>query len=342
MAKKLMITYALWAMGGPLGLHHIYLGRDSHALLWMLTLGGFGIGWLREFFRIPSYVSDANKGAEEVRVRRPHVNPPQLGLIRFTGQVCVGIYFGTVALISLSSLRFFYILVLPLSIGAGVHLVSSVGQQTSNLQKTLITCIITSSIFYGSSLSPLPISIAASFTAAQHSTFKPLQPAGSLPEPLGPRLYRLSLGVLAFSAPLGYCVFHNTTATLYYISDCIAALLDFFWFLPWLRGLLEYFLLLPYRLLCSLTGGSFYEDSWRKVLEILLNEYSKKEMEALTILSLPEEASMEEITRSYRELAKVWHPDHNPKQQAEAQQMFIQIQEAYEILLQRHKPRRRT
>ncbi len=92
--------------------------------------------------------------------------------------------------------------------------------------------------------------------------------------------------MLAFSAPLGYCVFHNTTATLYYISDCIAALLDFFWFIPWLKGLLGYFLLLPYRLLCVLTGGGFYEESWRKVLEIILNEYSKKEMEALKVSSV--------------------------------------------------------
>lgn len=99
----------------------------------------------------------------------------------------------------------------------------------------------------------------------------------------GPRLYRLSFGLLAFSAPLGYCVFHNTTATLYYISDCIAALLDFFWFFPWLKGVLEFFLLLPYRILCSLTGGGFYEDSWKKMLEILLNEYGKKEKEALKV-----------------------------------------------------------
>lgn len=181
MAKKIMITYALWAMGGPLGLHHIYLGRDSHALLWILTFGGFGIGWAREFFRIPSYVSEANHAADRAPVRRPQATPPPpVGLIRFAGQICVGIYFGSVALISLSSLSFFYFLVLPLSVAAGIHLVSSVGQQTSDLQKTLVMCIITSSIFYGSNLSPLPISIAGSVTAAQHSTFRPQRP-----EPLG-------------------------------------------------------------------------------------------------------------------------------------------------------------
>ena len=156
-------------MAGPLGLHHLYLGRDSHALLWMLTFGGFGVGWSRDFYRIPAYVSEANKEAAGVR-RSP--KPPAVGPVRFAGQVCVGIYFGVVALIGLNTLSFFYLLVLPLSVGAGVHLVSSVGQQTSDLHKTLTACVVTSPIFYGSSLSPLPISLAASFTAAQHCRFK--------------------------------------------------------------------------------------------------------------------------------------------------------------------------
>ncbi|TRZ00037.1 hypothetical protein DNTS_033582 [Danionella cerebrum] len=315
MAKKLIITYALWAMGGPLGLHHFYLARDSHAILWILTFGGFGIGWTRDFFRIPSYVREANHNPDKTGATPPNVTQPlPVGLIRFVGQICVGIYFGSVALISLSSLGYFYFLVLPLSVGAGVHLVSSVGQRSSDLQKTLLVCIITSSIFYGNRLSPLPISIAGS-----------------------PRLYRLSLAVLAFYVPLGYSVFHNTTVTLYYIADCIAALLDFFWFFPWLKGVLEYCLLLPYRLLCAVTGGGFYEESWNKMLEIILNEYSKKELEALKVLSLTGEASLEEVTQSYRELAKVWHPDHNPKRQEEAQKRFIQIQEAYETLVKRYK-----
>lgn len=337
MGKSVMVAYALWAAGGPLGLHHLYLGRDSHALLWMLTLGGFGFGWAREVVRIPAYVGEANRDADRERKRPPNMVPPPVGPVRFVGQVCVGIYFGTVALIGLNSLNFFYLIVLPLCVGAGVHLVSSVGQQTSDLQKTLTTCLITSPLFYGSTLSPLPISLAASVTAAQHRRFKPPQTAGSKQE-LGPRLFRLGLAWLAFSAPLGYCVFHNTTATLYYLSDCVAALLDIFWFLPWLRSVLEYILLMPYRILCAVTGGGYYEEAWRKVLEILLKEYTEREKDALQVLSLKAEASLEEISRSYRELAKAWHPDHNPSKDAEA--MFMKIHEAYEVLLRRHKPHR--
>lgn len=55
----------------------------------------------------------------------------------------------------------------------------------------------------------------------------------------------------------------------------------------------------------------------------------------LQILSLEVEASLQDITRSYRELAKTWHPDHNPSKDAEA--MFMKIHTAYEVLLQRHK-----
>lgn len=102
--------------------------------------------------------------------------------------------------------------------------------------------------------------------------------------PSGVRFYRLSLALLAFSAPLGYCIFHNTTATLYYISDCVASILDMFWFLPWLRSALEMFLLLPYRMLCVLTGGIGYsEEAWRKILEILLQEYTERERLALKV-----------------------------------------------------------
>lgn len=157
----------------------------------------------------------------------------------------------------------------------------------------------------------------------------------------------------------------------------MAALLDVFWFLPWLRSMLEYILLMPYRILCFFTGGGYYEEVWKKVFEILLREYTEKEREALKVshlviiwqgysyewnkgnslcwttypvyscfflsfslqvLSLAEEATVQEITQSYREQAKMWHPDHNPSKDAEAK--FMRIHEAYEVLLRRYRPNR--
>ena len=61
MAKSLCLAYFFWAIGGCFGLHHIYLGRDRHAfLVWSTGAGYFGLGLLRDLWRIPSYVKDAN------------------------------------------------------------------------------------------------------------------------------------------------------------------------------------------------------------------------------------------------------------------------------------------
>lgn len=59
--KSVILAYVLWLFGGIFGVHHFYLRRDRHAFVWWTTLGGFGVGWLFEVFRIPRYVRDANE-----------------------------------------------------------------------------------------------------------------------------------------------------------------------------------------------------------------------------------------------------------------------------------------
>lgn len=49
------------------------------------------------------------------------------------------------------------------------------------------------------------------------------------------------------------------------------------------------------------------------------------------ILEVPESASAEMIKAAYRNLAKKWHPDLNPGNK-EAEQMFMDIKEAYSVL----------
>ncbi|MFN3316765.1 MAG: DnaJ domain-containing protein [Raineya sp.] len=50
-----------------------------------------------------------------------------------------------------------------------------------------------------------------------------------------------------------------------------------------------------------------------------------------TILEIPESASAEMVKNAYRNLAKRWHPDLNPNDQA-AEKMFMDIKEAYTVL----------
>eukprot|EP00049_Salpingoeca_infusionum_P024309 m.15592 g.15592 ORF g.15592 m.15592 type:complete len:169 (-) comp6673_c0_seq2:1158-1664(-) len=58
--KNVLVAYLLYFFGGALGWHHLYLDREAQASLWSVTGGGFGFGLLFDFFRIPSYVSEAN------------------------------------------------------------------------------------------------------------------------------------------------------------------------------------------------------------------------------------------------------------------------------------------
>nr|XP_006131235.1 dnaJ homolog subfamily C member 22 [Pelodiscus sinensis] len=335
MAKRLLVAYALWALGGPVGLHHVYLGRDSHALLWMLTLGGLGMGWLWEFWQLPGWVARAN-ATQESHPRSPE--PPALSPVRFFGQVLVGIYFGLVALIGLSSLPGFALLALPLAVGLGVHVVSSVGEQTSDLKNTLTAAFLTSPVFQGYVLAILPISLTASITAQQYRCYKPRRDTG---ETLSARLYRLGLAYLAFTTPLAYCAFCNPAATVHYVADAIGALLDWLSFFPSLGSFLEQLLLLPYRawrLLTDGTGiwaGSFQE--WEKVYEFVKSFQTERQQLAYKVLGLPDGAPVEEIHKKYRELVKLWHPDHNRHQVEEAERRFIEVQAAYESLMQPRK-----
>ncbi|NWX21225.1 DJC22 protein, partial [Aegotheles bennettii] len=313
MAKRLLVAYGLWALGGPLGLHHIYLGRDSHALLWMLTLGGFGVAWIWDFWHLPSWVATAN-GAQVAREHRGTV--PAFSPLRLLGQVVVGMYFGLVAALGLPWVP--VLLAQPLAVALGVLLVSSVGDQTAEATSTLAAAFLTSFLFQGRVLAVLPSSLAASVVAQRHRRYKPR----GVPRPqLAARLYHLGLACLAFAAPLAHRGLCGATGVL---STLLA--------LP--RVGIE-LLLLPFRAswflaeVLGITGGSAAQERGARFGE---GDWSERQRRAYEVLGLPAGSSAEDVHRSYRDLVKVWHPDHNRQRAREAERRFIELQEAYEEL----------
>ncbi|NXT37268.1 DJC22 protein, partial [Pelecanoides urinatrix] len=313
MAKRLLVAYGLWALGGPLGLHHIYLGRDSHALLWMLTLGGFGGGWLWDFWHLPGWVAAAN-GAGATRDCGGTV--PALSPLRLAGQVTVGMYFGLVAALGLPWVP--AVLAQPLAVGLGVLLVSSVGDQTAEAPSILAAAFLASLLFQGRVLAVLPASLAASIAAQRHRHYKPR----GVPRPrLAARLYHLGLACLAFTAPLacrGLCGAAGALSTLLALPRAATELL-----------------LLPLRtgwLLAEVLGFVGGSPARERGTGFEPSSWSERQQRAYEVLGLPAGSSAEDVHRSYRELVKVWHPDHNRHRAEEAEQRFIQLQEAYEEL----------
>ncbi len=56
------VAWVLQTFGGPLGLHHFYLGNVVTGLIWLVSGGLCGIGWAYDFWRLNQLVDDANRG----------------------------------------------------------------------------------------------------------------------------------------------------------------------------------------------------------------------------------------------------------------------------------------
>lgn len=54
------IGYILWIFGFT-GSHRFYYGKQVTGIIWFLTFGLFGIGWLIDLFLIPSMASNASR-----------------------------------------------------------------------------------------------------------------------------------------------------------------------------------------------------------------------------------------------------------------------------------------
>ncbi|XP_072021078.1 uncharacterized protein [Amphiura filiformis] len=62
--KSLAMAYIFWFPLGIFGLHRMYLDHWFMGIVYMCTLGYFGIGWIVDGFCLPSIVKETNAGSE--------------------------------------------------------------------------------------------------------------------------------------------------------------------------------------------------------------------------------------------------------------------------------------
>nr|XP_027222959.1 dnaJ homolog subfamily C member 22-like [Penaeus vannamei] len=332
--KSKWIAYLLWLIGGVSGLHLIYLRRDRQAFIWMCTLGGYlGFGALRDLFRIPEYVKDANDDANyqaELATLMRSREKPTFSVVRFVGEILVGNSWSYLiaAAVPQEEINGYSIVPLmhlaPLGSALAVWTIGNIGREKGDLKWALFGAFLAvpMSVIYQ------PLTNFGAVLSAVIFNWKGRQwrREPNTRTPICKRLATLAVcGLLFSSLWLSYLYFNAT------VTDKHGERIK-------LRDAAKNFLNSPMFLEFKMNIKAIYDDAnengwgnaWSNFVDSL-DPFGEKH--ALKVLGLNKGATQDDITAAYRKLAKEWHPDRHTVEEKEiAHKEFIKIKEAYEKL----------
>ncbi|XP_076449447.1 dnaJ homolog subfamily C member 22-like [Babylonia areolata] len=349
-----VVAYILWFFLGVFGVHHFYLKRDRQAFVWWATLGGvFGLGWIRDFWRLPDYVKETNEEdrytgyqtenenvvpttqvTNEANQNRNGDRRPKMSLVRFVGMMTMGYVLGYLVMFLFPQevfkegnrilVRTFFLVVPPTAAAAGVHLVGNIG----HLHVSFVRCLVGSAVGVFWQLDdPTNIGASCFFSAvsvcASGYRWKPSRRRKSKCR----RLTVLFVCGMVYLSMWGSALYFNATVTTKDGESVPLreALNNFFTSPAWTQTKESLYLI----------WQNIRVNGWRTFYEQLVQSIDPQgETNAYRILGVNENSSQEEIKSRYRKLAKEWHPDkqQDPSKKAAAQEKFLQIQKAYETL----------
>ena len=338
--KSLFTAYFLWFFFGIFGLHHVYLKRDRHAFVSWMTCGCyFGVGWLRESWRLPEYVSDYNMdtGAYVTFIGSQiakHKTPPS-SFARHFGTIIVADVLGYLVLGALpldylptGSLPTLTAVLVPLGVAIGVHTVGNIGHQEGSLKWPLIGAYITAPLYLFSSNSVFWTSMASYYCFNNYGrTWRRTHYKKKVSKSLFKRLFWLFMACSIYTSLWCSWIFFNCTIT---DSDdeeikCRDAIKRFFnspFWTQFSQVIVD---------LWNYSKHHGWSGFWQEIIEAM---DASGESNALRVLNVTKTASQEEITASYRKLSRKYHPDRfkDETEKATASDTFIEIQQSYEIL----------
>jgi len=342
MAKYTLIVYVLWLLGEWFGLHHFYLGRDKQGVLWLTSFAGiFRIGWLRDFWRIPSYVKEANndKGylgfliAQMKYYKRLPIYP---NLHRIIGQVWFGYFYRMLVRCAVPeeySYPALLLILAPIGTAFGTYMVSNVGRMRSPFVYSLFGAYAGEVLFGELHVLYVKESVPSLAVGVSmlSSTF-----AWKFRQTYESRTFckRLAVWTVFFLLFCGLCgsfIYFNASVETedgetVKVREAIS---NFFKSPAWQelkKSLWE-------------VWRQYQEGGWEGARRVMI-ELADVEGEdhALMVLGLEKGATLKQIKEQYRSLAKEWHPDHHQGEEAKvyAQEKFIKIKQVYETLNKIH------
>jgi len=337
---NICVTYFLWLVGGWFGLHHFYLKRDKQAFIWWCFPGGyFGLGWIRDLWRIPEYVKEANEEKlwlmQQQEKQRVSELPPWK-MARWGGMLVVGNMFGMLPAMAVPNkddlgldLSLVGKILTPFGCALGIWVVGNIGRWKGSLSRPLLGCYLTLPAYlYGMNIVSWTTIIGAyCFKREWRGMGRPSRAWYN-------RLLILILcGSLYMSLWTSYLYFN---AEVVHNGDKIK-LRDAVGNFVKSEAVQEFWRNL--RQLYAHMQHNGWWSTWSQLVESL-DPFGEKN--ALKVMGLAKGATQEEIRSKYRELTKTFHPDKVQGTQEEkeaAHEKFVQIQQAYEKLSHLKKSR---
>ena len=354
--RSVFVAYFLWINLGALGLHLFYLGRERQGILWLTSFGGlFGLGWLRDFYRIPGYVKEANGDGEFMlalqtelrRRRRPSV---WHNLHRVIGQVIFGLFYRTLIYYSLpeeySQVDYIVALLAPLGTAFGAYMASNSGIIKSRLKYSLLGAYVGEILFghihllvadQSSSLAASTCSVFVTF-AWQYDR----RPRGAGVR--GERCcYKICRQTFLFAVSSSLFVFLLGSA--FYFNGAVdtedgetvkvrEALNNFFRSPHWKQIKASFWNSV------NDVWQEYWERGWegaKRRLYVMADVQGEGRSKLILGIEEGEDLTLKTVRAKYRNLAKEWHPDHHrgvdEKEKIRVQERFMEIKEAYENLV---------
>ncbi|RNA39038.1 dnaJ -like protein [Brachionus plicatilis] len=346
MTKSIKTAYVIWLFGGLFGLHHFYLKRDKQGFIYMITLGGFLIAFLRDVYRLPEYVREANEDKifmEKLRLQQDQLKTPLFMTSRFISSIAVGSLFGYLAMNCLSisgnelSYHWSEILVKflsPIIVACVVYLIGTEGPIRCSFEWPLLGSYI--SLFFDSIKQSTSIFNASIFAALllnwnlkwDNDYFERVNK-----RKLITRIFHLGLGFAIFSGLLGLFIWNN--ATLEYKGEKVT--------------ISEYFEKLynteemkKAREVLKMLWDFYQAHGLRRLINHFYYGYDPEAIaHAYKILELNERSTQQDIDQRCRMLSRKWHPDKykDMEKKINAEKIFMDVQQSCNILSEHRRNR---
>ena len=347
---NLLLAYLLWLPPmGWFGLHHFYMRRDLHGFLMLTTFGGFVAGYIRDLFCISRFLKESRRDKEYQNLYLAEVTYHKhpgvwRNRVRYAAMAVLASYYrGFVVLAipeqALESDMWAKVVALalaPLGTAFGTYSVANIGNREVSFLPLLLLAYVGEVVFgwwqpgeFGIStwMWLQPFIIITFIWSYVNPKSTPVRPGCCL------RFWRVVLGVLILTSLSSSFLYHNATietedGETILLRDAMENLLRSE---AWKHFKEEFWTLLDH----------LWQHGWEGLADDLYNISERSGIDwAAGVLNVSVTSSEREVKTRYRELVRVWHPDH-AQDKALAQEKFIEIQKAYDTFMRKFKRQKR-